>query len=139
MPYSKKKPVKNGWLKKLGSYPIFSIPLENWLLIWVFLGCIFGFIGFAIYQEVSHPATVETFMAEVSKIWIEQHDSNTGGVRVYYVRLKREEDEEMICIVPSIKIGIWQSLEIGTKYRFSVSQTVRGCYINEAVKLEEQE
>jgi hypothetical protein len=139
MPYPKKKLVKNDWLEKLGSYPIFSIPLKNWLLIGAFLGCIFGFIGFTIYQEVSHPAAVETLMAEVNKIWIEQHDSDTGGVRVYRVRLKREDDEEMICIVPSIKIGIWQGLEIGTKYRFSVSRTARGCYINEAVKIEEQE
>jgi hypothetical protein len=139
MSYPKKKPVKKAkyfWLEKLASYPIFSIPLKNWLLIGTIFGCIFGFIGFTIYREVSHPATSETFVAEVSKIWIEQHDSDTGGFRVHRVSLKREE-EEVTCTIPSIKIGIWQGLETGISYSFSVSQTVRGCYINEAVKIEE--
>jgi len=136
MPHPKKQRVEKGWIEKLNSYQIFSIPVGNWLLICTIFGCIFGFFIFTIYQEVSHPSTSETFSAEVDKLWIEQHETDTGGFRVYRVRLKREENEEVTCTVPSMKIGIWQSLKVGTIYRISVSWTARGCYINEVVRTE---
>jgi hypothetical protein len=138
MPPYKKKPMKYNWFERLVSYEILSMPIKTWGLLIIFFGCIFGFIIFMLFQVANYPPTSKTFIAEVSKIWLEQHESDTGGSRIYRVRLKREEDE-VTCTIPSINISIWQSLETDISYEFSISQTLTGCYVNKAVKIEEQD
>lgn len=125
-------------MERIGSYSILSIPLTNWLVVLFVFAVLFGSYFFIISQEVNNPPTSDTFVAKVSKLWIEEHESETGGVRVYRVRLERDEDE-VTCTIPTIRVGVWQQLETGIHYEFAVSQTVRGCYINEAVKLERQD
>ena len=132
---SNKKLVKRSWFERLLSFEIFSIPIKTWGLLFIFFGAIFGYYIFTVSRAANFPATSETFTGEVSRIWMEQHEGDTGGSRIYRVDLTREENE-VTCTIPSVNIGIWQNLEIGMRYEFSISQTVRGCYVNKAVKLE---
>ena len=130
------KPPKYPWLTKLISYRILSIPLGNWLLILFIL--LLPILSFVLIKRASTVISNETFAAEVderwSRLYVSQHDAYT----VYFVRLRRDEEEEVICRVSPILIHLWHSLEAGRKYEFSANHTLNGrCHIYEAVEINE--
>lgn len=134
MPKRKKQLPASSWLKRLGKYRIFSIPVESWLIIGVLIAFLAGFYYFFIFPEYG-ASTSKTFVAEVSNVWTQSYESDTGGVIIYRVDLKRD-DKELRCRVPLIVIQLWHRLEIGKEYEFEVSLTKSRCYIKTVAEIE---
>jgi hypothetical protein len=120
MPKRKKKQVKKFWLDKILSYQIFSNPIGAWLLILSFVLCFVGLFYLFTLKEFENPSTSETLVAEISRLWVEHYDDETGGYRVYRVKL-RQDEEEFTCTVPPLLIKIWHTLEQEKSYEFEVS------------------
>ena len=124
-------------LTKLTSYRILSVPLGNWLLILLILLPAVG-ISFVLVKRASTVISNETFAAEVDERWsqlyVSEHDAHT----VYFVRLRRDEEEEITCTISPILIYLWQGLEVDRRYEFSANHTLNGsCHIYEAVEIDE--
>ena len=134
MPKRKKQSSASSWLKRLGKYRILSIPVESWLIIGVLIAVLAGFYYLFIFREYGNPIS-ETFVAEVSNVWIQSYESKTGGGIIYRVDLKRD-DKKLKCRVPSIAIQLWRRLEIGKEYEFEVNWTKSKCFIKLATEIE---
>jgi hypothetical protein len=134
MPKRMKKTAPKSWIERIFSFRILSIPAGTWLLMLGILSFIVG-INYLIFRESENPATVEIFIAEVSEKWYVQHDSETGGSRVYRAKLKRDEDEFTCNVSPFYK-NVWYKLEQGKKYEFEVARSRSNCYINKASEIE---
>lgn len=134
MPKRKKQPPASSWVKRLGKYHIFSIPVESWLVISILIAGLAGFYYFFVFREYGNPSS-ETFVAEVSSVWTQPYESDTGGGIIYQVDLKRD-DKNLRCRVPHIAIQLWRGLEIGQEYEFEVSLTKSRCYIKSATEIE---
>lgn len=133
MPKRKKPSSPPSRLKQFADYPIFSISVSSWL----FIGTIFALSAALYYllvlREYSAP-TIETFAAEVTAVWTQPYESDTGGGVIYRVALKHD-DQEMKCSVPPILVHLWRDLEIGQDYEFEVSLTRSRCFINAVTPL----
>lgn len=87
-----------------------------------------AFYYLLVFREYSSPI-IESFAAEVTNVWTEPYESDTGDGVIYRVALKRD-DQEMKCSVPPILVHLWRDLEIGQDYEFKVSLTRSRCFIN---------
>lgn len=125
-----RKKVKS-WLEKILSYRILHIPFGTWLLMLFLFSCFVGYI-LLVMREYQAPS-IETFEAKVSKKWIAQYNDKTGGYRVYYVRLKHDEDE-ITCKVSPLFKDVWNKLEQERSYEFEISRSRTRCYINKAAE-----
>ena len=134
MPKREKQFPASSWLKRLGKYRIFSIPVESWLIIGALIAFLTGVYYLFYFREYGNPIS-ETFVAEVSDVWTQAYESDTGGGIIYRVDLKRD-DKELKCRVPHIAIQLWRSLEIGKEYEFEVSLTKSKCFIKSATEIE---
>ena len=135
MPKRKKPSSPPSQLKQFADYSLFSIPVSSWL----FIGSIFALSAALYYllvlREYSAP-TIETFAAEVTNVWTQPYESDTGGGVTYWVALTRD-DQEMKCTIPRILIHLWRELEMGHDYEFEVSITRSKCFINAVTPLED--
>lgn len=95
---------KRSWFNQILSYPVLKIQVGAWLLIFSLLGCIIGMFTLTIYEYSS--VTTEKFVAEVADKWTEQYEDETGGYRIYRVRLKQEE-QVLTCRVSSVQMKLW--------------------------------
>lgn len=130
------KPPKYPWLTKIISYRILSISVGNWLFI--FLTFLIVAIPFILVERASTVVSTETFVAEVDERWTTQYANKRGAYTHYYVRLRRNEEEEVTCTLSPILIHLWQGLEVGRRYEFSANHTLSGrCHIYEAIEIHE--
>ena len=133
----KPKP-KHSWLKKVGMYHIFSIPVQSWIMIAILLVLFTGmpYFYFYILPGYNNPPAVENFVAEVSNTWIYSYESETGGGIGYRVELIQDNEEILTCRVLSIHLPLWRQLEKGKRYQFEVSMRQNRCYINAVSQIE---
>ena len=135
MPQRKKQHRDQSWLKRLGSYRVFRIPVGSWFVIGVLSALLAGGYYLFIFREYNAP-TSQTFVAEVDNVWIQSYENETGGGIIYRVRLIRD-DKELRCRVSPIQVQLWYGLEMGKKYEFEVTLTQSRCFINEATEIDE--
>jgi hypothetical protein len=131
-----KKPPDYPWLTKIISYRILSIPLGNWLLILLILLSAGGF--FVLVKRASTVINTEIFVAEVDERWTKLYVNKHDAYTLYFVRLRRDEEEEITCTISPILIHLWQDLEVGRRYEFSANHTLNGrCHIYEVIEINE--
>jgi len=135
MPQRKKQHRDPSWLKRLGSYRVFSVPVGSWLFIGVLFALLAGAFYLFILREYDAP-TSQTFVAEVSNVWIQSYENETGGGIIYQTKLIRD-DKELHCRVSPIQVQLWYGFEVGGKYEFEVTLTQSRCFINGVTKIDE--
>lgn len=121
------------WIERIGDFRIFSISVEGWGCILSIVLLIGGLAALGIRDNST--TTQETVVAEV--LWATSMlAANEGGAEmIYRVRLKQGE-EEYTCRISPVLAKLWQSLEQGKRYEFSISRTRSRCFIFEATALD---
>jgi hypothetical protein len=99
---------------------------------------IFVIVVLPIYLMASaHPTPpeIQTIEAEVSRLWIEQVESDTGGFRTRRIELSQPQGEIFVCDLAPMARQVWGQLEIGETYQVAATWTGTKCYLHEATKL----
>lgn len=117
----RKKSAKAGVSSILGMHPL------GWIIIFTLLA-VFSGIMFLRIQDTTPPPTVETITAEVKEVWVQEYQSDSGGYRIYRVRLKQEE-REFTCRLSFLISNRFPLLETGQSYQFSISRTRSRCFV----------
>ena len=91
---------------------------------------------FFISLRSDGPSTSDTFVAEVSQMWVQRVEDDTGGIEVYRVALKQGE-KEFTCRVSPIRMYVWSQLKTSKRYQFTVTRTDRRCFIKEINEVDE--
>ena len=109
------------------------------IIIKVLIGLlILVIIGFPIYLMLSadpSPPEIQTVKAEVSRLWVEQIESNTGGSQTRRIEFKQSQGGEFTCNLAPLAISLWGELEVGETYEIAVTWAGTRCYLHEVTRL----
>jgi hypothetical protein len=124
------------WAKKIANLRILRVALWTWLSTFVTILVVFGPIVLIIYKS-SGPATSETFVAKVNDMQVEDYTSARGGSHTVYRIWLKQNDKEFPCMMGPVMVRLWDQLEIGKSYEFTITQNPSVCYVNTVTTIDE--
>jgi hypothetical protein len=94
-------------------------------------------IGLPVYLIIwpPPPPEVQTVEAKVSRLWIEQIESDTGGSQIRRVKFDQPQGEGFICNLAPMAMQVWDQLEVGETYQIVVTRAGTTCYLHEVTQL----
>jgi hypothetical protein len=125
---SKKNKLKPSFVSKVA---IVIIKILIVILILVGVGLPIYLIGWGHPP----PPEIQTVEAEVSRLWIEQVESTSGGSQIRRIEFNKQQGEKFICNLAPMAIQVWGQLEVGETYQIAVTWVGKTCYLHEVTRL----
>ena len=123
------------WLIKIADHQFDGLSLRSWVEIVFYVMVFLGILLFLIFRPIGAKPEFQTIIAEVTRLWVYQYDTEGGSVRENRAYL-REGEQKYVCIVPDLLASDWLRLRIGQSYEFHVSVLGAACSVKSISDIE---